>query len=494
MLGYPGDSFEPLFTALKERIEAKGGRVLIDRPVASLERERAGLHGRGRRPAARSAAATIPRAFPPDGPPERYDAVVATVPNDVFLALAGRPRRRRLPREARDDRVPHGALPAARARPPVHAVLLDERGRPQRPVRRPRGAHELHRRGALRRPALPLRRQLRRAGQRAAGPRSRRAARRVRAEPAEGQPGLRPVVGEGPLAVRRARRPADRHRRLPRDDPAAADRRARASCSPTRRRSIPRTAARTTPCASASRRPGRSRERRRLRRRHARPPRAAARVPGRRRRADAAGRPPRRRRQREQRRDGGDAPRRAPGGGGGDAAREHGRRRRLPRGGRGGAPRRPALDLADRRRHRPRARRARAAARRAVGGGGRARAVDPRQPRELDRRAAAPDEPPDAAAPRPRCARDRRPRRPRAAAGEHVRLVPDRRRRRDRVTACRGASSSSRPTTSSSPRACCAASRGSSSRRASSSTARPRRTTSRATRSASSSTCATRCG
>jgi protoporphyrinogen oxidase len=88
VLGYPAASFEPLFAALRDRIEAARGRVLVDRPVARLERDggafaiRPGAAGSFRR-------GLDPRAFEPDGPPERYDAVVATVPNDVFLALAG---------------------------------------------------------------------------------------------------------------------------------------------------------------------------------------------------------------------------------------------------------------------------------------------------------------------------------------------------------------------------------------------------------------------
>ena len=36
LLGYPRRSWEPLFAALRERIEAGGGRVLIDRPVKRL--------------------------------------------------------------------------------------------------------------------------------------------------------------------------------------------------------------------------------------------------------------------------------------------------------------------------------------------------------------------------------------------------------------------------------------------------------------------------
>ncbi len=88
LLGYPGDSFEPLFTALEAGIEARGGRVLIDHPVVSVDRAdggflvRAGAEGSFRR-------GLDPRVFELDGEGERYDAVVATVPNDIFLAIAG---------------------------------------------------------------------------------------------------------------------------------------------------------------------------------------------------------------------------------------------------------------------------------------------------------------------------------------------------------------------------------------------------------------------
>ena len=80
LLGYPRRSWEPLFQELRRRIEAGGGRVLIDRPVKSLSRGFeivAGAPGSFR-------AGHDPRAFAADGEPERYDAVVATVPNDVF--------------------------------------------------------------------------------------------------------------------------------------------------------------------------------------------------------------------------------------------------------------------------------------------------------------------------------------------------------------------------------------------------------------------------
>ena len=85
LLGYPTRSFEPLFTALRERIEARGGRVLIDAPVHRLSRDgdefvvTAGAPGSFR-------AGLDPRDFPPAGE-ERYDSVLATVPNDVFLRL-----------------------------------------------------------------------------------------------------------------------------------------------------------------------------------------------------------------------------------------------------------------------------------------------------------------------------------------------------------------------------------------------------------------------
>lgn len=82
-LGYPRDSFEPLFGALRDAVERNGGRVLIDRPVARLSadlRITPGAGGSFRR-------GLDPRAFPTAEPTAPYDAVLATVPNDVFLAL-----------------------------------------------------------------------------------------------------------------------------------------------------------------------------------------------------------------------------------------------------------------------------------------------------------------------------------------------------------------------------------------------------------------------
>src|SRR4051812_35351067 len=81
-LGYPRRSWEPLFGALRERIERRGGRVLIDRPAAHLAPGfvvTPGAPGSFR-------AGHDPRAFE-RREPERYDAVLSTLPSDVFEQL-----------------------------------------------------------------------------------------------------------------------------------------------------------------------------------------------------------------------------------------------------------------------------------------------------------------------------------------------------------------------------------------------------------------------
>ena len=101
LLGYPRRSWEPFLERLRERIEAAGGRVLVDRPVRAARR----ATGRGsscrRAPPGRSGPGTTharsPRSrcrprrrreqSPAPDAAETYDAVVATVPNDVFRAL-----------------------------------------------------------------------------------------------------------------------------------------------------------------------------------------------------------------------------------------------------------------------------------------------------------------------------------------------------------------------------------------------------------------------
>jgi protoporphyrinogen oxidase len=85
-LGYPRGSWQTLCDALRAEIEHHGGRVLLDRPAARLSRGDDGIAVLG------GAAGSYrrghdPHRFEPAGEPERYDAVIATVPNDVFAAL-----------------------------------------------------------------------------------------------------------------------------------------------------------------------------------------------------------------------------------------------------------------------------------------------------------------------------------------------------------------------------------------------------------------------
>ncbi len=88
-LGYPRGSFETIFRRLAERIEQHGGRVLIDRPATRVARDEAGFAITPGAPGS-FRAGHDPRSFEPAGPPERYDAVLATVPSDVFEALLDR--------------------------------------------------------------------------------------------------------------------------------------------------------------------------------------------------------------------------------------------------------------------------------------------------------------------------------------------------------------------------------------------------------------------
>lgn len=86
MLGYPRGSWQPLLEALRERIEGSGGRVMIDRPAVRVARDGARfLVAWGAPDSFR--LGHDPRSFESAGVPERYDAVVATVPNDVFEQL-----------------------------------------------------------------------------------------------------------------------------------------------------------------------------------------------------------------------------------------------------------------------------------------------------------------------------------------------------------------------------------------------------------------------
>ena len=85
-LGYPRGTFESLFRALVAAIEGGGGRVLIDRPAAGLSR---GDSGFAVVPGAPESfrRGHDPRVFDAAAEPEHYDAVIATVPNEVFQQL-----------------------------------------------------------------------------------------------------------------------------------------------------------------------------------------------------------------------------------------------------------------------------------------------------------------------------------------------------------------------------------------------------------------------
>jgi protoporphyrinogen oxidase len=86
LLGYPRSSFETILAALAAAIERAGGRVLIDRPVAHLERDADGFSIRIGAPES-FRRGHDPRDYDVLDGAVRYDAVIATVPSEVFLQL-----------------------------------------------------------------------------------------------------------------------------------------------------------------------------------------------------------------------------------------------------------------------------------------------------------------------------------------------------------------------------------------------------------------------
>jgi protoporphyrinogen oxidase len=84
-LGYPRDSWEPLFEALARSVCDRGGRVLTDRPAARVTRAGSGFAVSAGPPGS-FRRGHDPRAFDA-GAGETYDRVLATVPNDVFERL-----------------------------------------------------------------------------------------------------------------------------------------------------------------------------------------------------------------------------------------------------------------------------------------------------------------------------------------------------------------------------------------------------------------------
>ena len=86
-LGYPSASFEPLFSGLVADIAEHGGTVHIDLPVRRISRTSSGF----------DVSLGVPGSYRQGLDPlsfeelraESFDVVLATVPNDVFLGIAG---------------------------------------------------------------------------------------------------------------------------------------------------------------------------------------------------------------------------------------------------------------------------------------------------------------------------------------------------------------------------------------------------------------------
>jgi protoporphyrinogen oxidase len=88
VLGYPQGGWQPLLERLREEIESSGSRVLIDRPAARIAKTSAGRFGITAGAGDSFRRGHDPRQFAQASEqPEEYDAVIATVPNDVFAAL-----------------------------------------------------------------------------------------------------------------------------------------------------------------------------------------------------------------------------------------------------------------------------------------------------------------------------------------------------------------------------------------------------------------------
>ncbi len=112
LLVYPNGTFETIFVRLVERIEERGGRVLIDRPAARVARDGDGFAVTAGAPDS-FRRGLDPREFEHAGV-EHYDGVVAALPSDIFEELLdpdlARRDRRAVPRQAPLDRVLRRAL------------------------------------------------------------------------------------------------------------------------------------------------------------------------------------------------------------------------------------------------------------------------------------------------------------------------------------------------------------------------------------------------
>jgi protoporphyrinogen oxidase len=87
LLVYPKGSFESIYQRLAELVEGYGGRVMIDRPAARLGRDADGKFVVTAAAPNSFRRGLDPREFEVAGEPERYDAVIAALPSDIFEEL-----------------------------------------------------------------------------------------------------------------------------------------------------------------------------------------------------------------------------------------------------------------------------------------------------------------------------------------------------------------------------------------------------------------------
>jgi protoporphyrinogen oxidase len=88
LLGYPRGSFESLYSALRAQIESRGGSVWIDRAAQRVAKREPGGFWIWTGAPGSFRDGHDPREFAHEGSePEQFDAVLATVPNDVFERL-----------------------------------------------------------------------------------------------------------------------------------------------------------------------------------------------------------------------------------------------------------------------------------------------------------------------------------------------------------------------------------------------------------------------
>ncbi|HEY8467022.1 MAG TPA: NAD(P)/FAD-dependent oxidoreductase [Solirubrobacterales bacterium] len=86
-LVYPKGSFESIFVRLRDLIEQQGGRVMIDRPAKQVSRDADGKFWVTPAGPDSFRRGHDPRNFEAAGDPERYDAVIAALPSDIFEQL-----------------------------------------------------------------------------------------------------------------------------------------------------------------------------------------------------------------------------------------------------------------------------------------------------------------------------------------------------------------------------------------------------------------------